>query len=86
MSDAVKVGFVPFSAASRGVLVLFCDDALKFGAATQKAITSSHNAPSACADFKTSPMNPGATSRPAARDSRSQPITKTASAAMPIRK
>ena len=34
MSDAVKVGFVPFSAAPRGVLVVFCDDALKFGAAT----------------------------------------------------
>jgi leucyl aminopeptidase len=27
MSDAVKVGFVPFSAASRGILVVFCDDA-----------------------------------------------------------
>ena len=38
MSDAVKVGFVPFSAASRGVLVVFCDDALKFGAATRKAL------------------------------------------------
>ena len=32
MSDAVKVGFVPFSAAARGILVVFCDDALKFGA------------------------------------------------------
>jgi leucyl aminopeptidase len=40
MSDAVKVGFVPFSAASRGVLVVFCDDALKFGAATRKALGS----------------------------------------------
>ena len=38
MSDAVKVGFVPFSAAPRGVLVVFCDDALKFGAATRKAL------------------------------------------------
>jgi leucyl aminopeptidase len=38
MPDAVKVGFVPFSAASRGALVLFCDDALKFGAATSKAL------------------------------------------------
>ena len=34
MSDAVKVGFVPFSAAPAGVLVVFCDDTLKFGAAT----------------------------------------------------
>src|SRR6185437_11931250 len=38
MSDAVKVGFVPFSAASRGVLVVFCDDSLQFGAATRKAL------------------------------------------------
>ncbi|MGH6643496.1 MAG: leucyl aminopeptidase [Bradyrhizobium sp.] len=38
MSDVVKVGFVPFSAASRGVLVVFCDDALKFGAVTRKAL------------------------------------------------
>jgi len=38
MSDAVKVGFVPFSAASRGILVVFCDDALKFGAASRKAL------------------------------------------------
>ncbi len=26
MTDAVKIGFVPFSAAARGVLVVFCDD------------------------------------------------------------
>ena len=38
MSDAVKVGFVPFSTAPRGVLVVFCDDALKFGPATRKAL------------------------------------------------
>jgi leucyl aminopeptidase len=38
MPDAVKVGFVPFSSAARGTLVLFCDDALKFGAATSKAL------------------------------------------------
>ena len=38
MSDAVKVGFVPFSATARGVLVVFCDDALKFGVATRKAL------------------------------------------------
>src|SRR6202166_4183948 len=38
MSDAVKVGFVPFSTAPRGILVIFCDDALKFGAATRKAL------------------------------------------------
>jgi leucyl aminopeptidase len=38
MSDAVKVGFVPFSAAARGILVVFCDDTLKFGTATAKAM------------------------------------------------
>jgi leucyl aminopeptidase len=38
MSDAVKVGFVPFSAASRGILVVFCDDSLQFGAAARKAL------------------------------------------------
>jgi leucyl aminopeptidase len=38
MSDAVKVGFVPFSTAARGMLVVFCDDTLKFGAATAKAL------------------------------------------------
>ncbi|TPQ34812.1 leucyl aminopeptidase [Bradyrhizobium guangdongense] len=38
MSDAVKVGFVPFSAAARGILVVFCDDSLKFGPATAKAL------------------------------------------------
>ncbi len=26
MSDAIKVGFVPLSAAARGILVVFCDD------------------------------------------------------------
>src|SRR5579864_1430366 len=36
MSDAVKVGFVPFSAAPGGVLVVFCDDALKRGAETNQ--------------------------------------------------
>src|SRR5664279_3130445 len=38
MPDAVKVGFVPFSAAPRGVLVVFCDDSLKLGEATRKAL------------------------------------------------
>ena len=38
MPDAVKVGFVPFSTAARGILVVFCDDALKFGEATAKAL------------------------------------------------
>ena len=38
MSDAVKVGFVPFSTAPKGILVVFCDDALKFGAATRKVL------------------------------------------------
>ena len=43
MSDAVKVGFVPLSAASRDVLVVFCDDGLKFGAAARKALGAAAN-------------------------------------------
>src|SRR5258708_2575412 len=43
MSDAVKVGFVPFSAVPRGTLVVFCDDALKFGAATRKTLGRAAN-------------------------------------------
>jgi leucyl aminopeptidase len=38
MSDAVKVGFVPFSEAPRDTLVVFCDDSLKLGAATRKTL------------------------------------------------
>ncbi len=38
MSDAVKVGFVPLSAPARGVVVAFCDEQLKLGAATRKAL------------------------------------------------
>ena len=38
MSDAVKVGFVPFSASPRGNVVVFCDETLKLGAATRKAL------------------------------------------------
>ena len=38
MTDAVKVGFVPFSAPVRGILVVFCDDQLEFGPATVKVL------------------------------------------------
>jgi leucyl aminopeptidase len=38
MSDAVKVGFVPFATAVRGALVVFCDETLKFGPAATKAL------------------------------------------------
>ncbi|MGN6308921.1 MAG: leucyl aminopeptidase [Xanthobacteraceae bacterium] len=40
MPDAVKLGFVSFSTAARGPLVVFCDDALKLGPATRKALGS----------------------------------------------
>jgi leucyl aminopeptidase len=40
MPDTVKVGFVPFSTAPGAILVVFCDDTLKFGAATRKALGS----------------------------------------------
>ncbi len=38
MPDALKLGFGPFAAPARGVLVVFCDGDLKFGPATRKAI------------------------------------------------
>src|SRR6202049_3068094 len=50
MSDAVKVGFVPFSTVPRGALVVFCDDALKFGAATRKALGRAANMVKRAAD------------------------------------
>ncbi len=40
MPDAVKVGFVSFSAPAAGTLVVFCNDALKMGPATAKALGS----------------------------------------------
>jgi len=43
MPDAVKVGFVPFSSAAHGTLVVFCDNTLKFGAATGKALGPAAN-------------------------------------------
>jgi leucyl aminopeptidase len=43
MPDAVKVGFVPLSTAPRGVLVIFCDDTLKLGTATRKALGAAAN-------------------------------------------
>src|ERR1700741_2449365 len=38
MPDAVKVGFFPFSSPPRVILLVFCDDTLKFGSATTKAL------------------------------------------------
>jgi leucyl aminopeptidase len=38
MTDAVKVGFVPFSAPVRGILVVFCDHQLEFGPSTRKIL------------------------------------------------
>jgi leucyl aminopeptidase len=43
MTDAVKVGFVPFSATPRGILVVFCDEKLEFGPATRKTLGSAVN-------------------------------------------
>ncbi len=41
MTDALKLGFGPFTAPAKGVLIVFCDDSLKFGPATAKALGSS---------------------------------------------
>jgi leucyl aminopeptidase len=43
MSDAVKVGFVPYSTPPRGILVVFCDDTLKLGPNTRKALGTAAN-------------------------------------------
>ena len=43
MPDAVKVDFVPFSITPRGTLVIFCDDTLKLGAATRRALGAAAN-------------------------------------------
>src|SRR5665647_2020344 len=40
MTDALKLGFGPFAAPTKGVLIVFCDDGLKFGPATAKALGS----------------------------------------------
>ncbi|MET4799350.1 leucyl aminopeptidase [Bradyrhizobium sp. LB11.1] len=55
MSDAIKVGFVPLAAAVSGILVVFCDEALKVGPATAKALggaTSLVKRAAATASFK----------------------------------
>ena len=38
MAKDLKLGFVPFKAPSKGVLIVFCDDSLKFGTATRKIL------------------------------------------------
>src|SRR5437868_1831738 len=38
MTDAVKIGFVPFSTAPRGTVVVFTDETLKFGRRTARAL------------------------------------------------
>ncbi len=40
MTNALKLGFGPFAAPAKGVLIVFCDDGLKFGPATRKALGS----------------------------------------------
>lgn len=40
MADAPKLGFAPFTVPKAGVLVVFCDDGLKFGPSTAKALGS----------------------------------------------
>src|SRR5215471_1207088 len=38
MAKNLKLGFAPFRAPSKGVLIVFCDESLKFGAATRKIL------------------------------------------------
>ena len=60
MPDAITVGFVPFSTARRGILVVFCDDALKFGPATSKILGRVAGLGSGASDFLTKPFSPRA--------------------------
>ena len=38
MPNVLKLGFGPFTAPARGVFVVFCDEGLKFGPATRRAL------------------------------------------------
>ena len=38
MTDALKLGFAPFGTPAKGVLLVFCDEGLKFGPATRRAL------------------------------------------------
>jgi leucyl aminopeptidase len=38
MADAPKIGFAPISASPKGVLILFCNEGLQFGAAARKLL------------------------------------------------
>src|SRR5258705_7825509 len=40
MSATLKLDFLPFSAAPKGVLIVFCDDGLKFGSAARAVLDS----------------------------------------------
>jgi len=40
MTDALKLGFGPFATPTKGVFIVFCDEKLKFGPATLKALGS----------------------------------------------
>ena len=55
MTDAVKVGFVPFSTAPKGVLVVFTDESMKFGPASRKLLAGAENSikrAASAAEFK----------------------------------
>jgi leucyl aminopeptidase len=43
MTNALKLGFGPFAAPAKGVLIVFCDDSLKFGLATRKVLGSAED-------------------------------------------
>ena len=38
MADARKLGFAPFAPPSKGVLIMFCEDGVKLGPASRKAL------------------------------------------------
>ena len=43
MADARKLAFAPFASPAKGVLIVFCEDGVKFGPATRKALAPTGN-------------------------------------------
>src|ERR1700724_3301010 len=58
MPDAVKVGFVPFSAGPRGILVVFCDDTLKFGGTAAGKLRAGNDDATIIAELPEGAMKP----------------------------
>ena len=74
MPDALKLAFGPFAAPARGVLVVFCDDALKFGPATARALGAAAEQVARAAKAERFTGKSGSASSRRSRRSRAAPI------------